>query len=905
MLRSARPSGVGPVVVGVGASAGGLEALEALFGKVTRECPLSFVVVQHLDPTRKGLLVELLRRATTLPVEEIADGDEVKAGHVHVIPPNRDLKIEGGILRLEEPLEPRGSRMAVDHFLRSLAADRGARSMGVILSGMGSDGVLGLRAIKEAAGACFVQDPTTAKCESMPRSAIEAGLADIVAAPGRLVSEIESYLGRMHGRVLGDVDAPETSERGQLDKALALLRARTGHDFSQYKKSTLYRRIERRLCLHQLKGIAEYVGFLRSNPGELDLLFKELLIGVTSFFRDPAVWDRLKNKVLPGLMASRPKGAVLRGWSAGCSTGEESYSLAMLFREAAEDRRPLAGQSLQLFATDIDRDAIEKARGGVYPANIVPDVGEVRLRRFFTRDEHSFRVSKDIRSMVVFAQQNLILDPPFTKLDIIVCRNLLIYLEPELQQMVIALFHYALKPGGILVLGSAETVGHSLGLFAALPGNHRIYRRVETGMHHGNPGVQPIMTTNRPVPIAVDAAATKASFAGSGFQSGVEQLLIHRLAPPAVVSNAKGDIVYVGGRTGRYLEPAVGKASLNLFAMAREGLGTALATAFAKAVRMQAAVALDGVQFGVSGHEHTVDLLVEVLVDPEPLRGMVLTVFREPGVTPVVRGRGRPVVAKTSGATVLARELDRCRQELTSLREEMQISQEELRSTNEELQSTNEELQSANEELTTSKEEMQSMNEELQTVNHELQAKLDELSRSSDDMKNLLNSTDIATLFLDDHLRVRRYTTQTSSLIKLIPGDTGRSITDIVSHLDYPAFAGDIQEVLRSLVPCARQVSARDGRWFHVRVMPYRTQDNRIDGVVITFVDVTAERRSLDLLEEIRGVSQGTTDGDTAETRRPQQALARIQRLLEGVEMNTETRGRAAGRNDRVAGGRR
>jgi two-component system CheB/CheR fusion protein len=270
-----------------------LEALEALFGKVTRECPLSFVVVQHLDPTRKGLLVELLRRATTLPVEEIADGDEVKAGHVHVIPPNRDLKIEGGILRLEEPLEPRGSRMAVDHFLRSLAADRGARSMGVILSGMGSDGVLGLRAIKEAAGACFVQDPTTAKCESMPRSAIEAGLADIVAAPERLVSEIESYLGRMHGRVLGDVDAPETSERGQLDKVLALLRARTGHDFSQYKKSTLYRRIERRLCLHQLKGIAEYVGFLRSNPGELDLLFKELLIGVTSFFRDPAVWDRL------------------------------------------------------------------------------------------------------------------------------------------------------------------------------------------------------------------------------------------------------------------------------------------------------------------------------------------------------------------------------------------------------------------------------------------------------------------------------------------------------------------------------------------------------------------------------------------------------------------------------------
>lgn len=876
-----------PVVVGVGTSAGGLEALEALLQPVSGDCPLSFVVVQHLDPARKGLLVELLGRATSLPVEEIQDGTRAKPGHVHVIPPNRHLSIENGVFHLEEPAEAHGGRLTVDHFLRSLAEDKGAAAIGIILSGMGSDGVLGLRAIKEEAGTCVVQDPATAKFDGMPRSAIDAGLADIVAAPGDMVSEILAYLQSVHRGEVGDGSAVVAHDRRQLDKVLMLLRARTGHDFGQYKKSTLHRRIQRRLSLHKLKGIHEYVRFLRGNPGELDLLFKELLIGVTSFFRDAAVWARLKNKVLPALQASRPRGSVLRGWSAGCSTGEEAYSLAMVFREVAGDRRTTSAQTLQLFATDIDREAIETARSGVYPSNISADVSEARLRRFFTQEDRSYRVSKEVRSTVVFAQQNLVLDPPFTKLDIILCRNLLIYLEPELQRMVIGLFHYALKPGGILVLGGAETVGAADGMFAAVAGNCRIYRRLESGLRDGTGGLPPIATSHRPPPVAMEMVQGQAPFAGAHFQAGVEQLLIHRLAPPAILSNAKGDILYVGGKTGRYLEPAVGKATLNLFAMAREGLGSALATAFAKASRTKAAVALDGVHFGPDGHEHRVDLVVEILGEPDALRGMVLTVFREPGPGSIGRIKHWPARAKSSGAAALSRELERCRQELNSLREEMQISQEELRSTNEELQSTNEELQSANEELTTSKEEMQSMNEELQTVNHELQAKLDELSRTSDDMKNLLNSTGIATLFLDDQLRVRRYTTQTSNLINLIPGDAGRSITDIVSNLDYPGFASDIHNVLQSLMQVERQVPSRDGRWFNVRVMPYRTLDNRIDGVVITFLDVTAPRRGQERLREIFNLLQLSPDGRrdvVVQGEPPQKILEKVaQALLRGV----------------------
>ena len=466
-------------VVGIGASAGGLEALGQFLGQVPPACGLAFVVVQHLDPTHKGVLAELLQRASALPVTEIQDRMAVEPDHVYVIPPNRDLSILHGVLHLLEPAAPRGLRLPIDHFFRSLAADQQQHGIGVILSGMGSDGTLGLRAIKEQAGAVFVQTPATAKFDGMPRSAVDAGLADVIAPAEELAGRIIAYL--QHVPLLAAHADGELALQDQsgLEKLVLTLRAQTGHDFSLYKKRTLYRRIERRMGLHKLSRIADYVRYLRENTQEATLLFKELLIGVTSFFRDPAVWQQLRTEVMPALLAARPDGGMLRAWVPACSTGEEAYSLAMVFREALEQAPRGVRHTLQVFATDLERDAIDKARAGAYPANIAADVSEERLRRFFTQDERGYKVNQEIREMVVFAEQNVVMDPPFTKLDLLSCRNLLIYLDAELQKKLLPLFHYSLNPGGILVLGSSETIGAASDLFAGLPGKTRLYRRRE------------------------------------------------------------------------------------------------------------------------------------------------------------------------------------------------------------------------------------------------------------------------------------------------------------------------------------------------------------------------------------------------------------------------------------------
>ena len=467
-------------LVGLGASAGGLEALEQFLGHVPKGCGLGFVVVQHLDPTHKGILVELLQRSTSMPVLQIKDRMKTAPNHVYVIPPNRDLSILHGVLHLLEPAAPRGLRLPIDFFFRSLAADQQEQSIGVILSGMGSDGTLGLRAIKEKAGAVFVQTPASAKFDSMPRMAIDAGLADVIAPAEELPGKIIDYLKHIPLLVRPDHDLAE-KDQSALEKVVILLRAQTGHDFSLYKKSTIYRRIERRMRLHQITRIADYVRYLRENSQESELLFKELLIGVTSFFRDPAVWEQLKDKVIPEILTTRPQGGTLRAWSAGCSTGEEAYSLAIVFKEALERVKPSKNLSLQIFATDLDKDAIDKARAGVYPANISADVSEERLRRFFVKKDHGdYSVKKEIREMVIFAPQNLVMHPPFTKLDFVTCRNLLIYLDTELQRKIIPLFHYSLNSGGILLLGSAETIGTATDLFTPLAGKSRLYRRLDT-----------------------------------------------------------------------------------------------------------------------------------------------------------------------------------------------------------------------------------------------------------------------------------------------------------------------------------------------------------------------------------------------------------------------------------------
>ncbi len=843
-------------IVGIGASAGGLEALELFFKGVPPASGLAYVVVQHLDPNHKDIMVELLQRGTAMPVLQVTDRLRVQRDHVYVIPPNCDLSILHGVLHLLEPAAPRGLRLPIDFFLRSLAADQQANSIGVILSGMGSDGTLGLRAIKEMAGAVFVQEPATAKFDAMPRSAIVAGLADVVAPAQELAARIVAYLRHVPLLAVPPELTVTDTDQSALDKVVLILRAQSGHDFSLYKKSTIYRRIERRMGLHQLARIADYVRYLRDNPQEAQLLFKELLIGVTSFFRDPAVWSQIESEVIPALLAIHPNGGTLRAWTAACSTGEEAYSLAIAFREALERIKPSAHFALQIFATDLDSDAIDKARAGVYPANIAADVPEARLRRYFVQTDGGYRVCKEIREMVIFAPQNLVMDPPFTKLDLLTCRNLLIYLEADLQKKLLPLFHYSLKPGGILVLGSAETVGAATDLFSSWPGKTRIYQRKETASR-AEAIIFPASGALRTRVGGYDTplALAPLQLGGPNLQVLTDTLLLQRFAPAAVLTTDKGDIVYISGKTGKYLEPAAGKANMNIFAMAREGLAGALNEVFARVVREGGSHTLRELKVGGNGSDTLVNVELQSLQEPAQLSGMVLIVFTAlpPAATVKPARKGAVAGAQTERVNALALEVQQSREELQSAREEMQTSQEELKSTNEELQSTNEELQSTNEELTTSKEEMQSMNEELQTVNHELSAKVDELSQASDDMKNLLNSTDIATLFLDEQMRIRRFTTRVTGIIKLIPGDAGRPITDLVSTLDYPALADDAYEVLRSLVFREVQVGARDGRWFTVRIMPYRTQDNRIDGVVITFVDISAAKtleRALRLSDE-------------------------------------------------------
>ncbi len=831
-------------VVGIGASAGGLLALEQFLSHVPPHSGMAFVIVQHLDPNRHGMLVELLQRQSVMPVVEAKDQMPIEPDHVYVIAPGRDLAVLQGVLHLLAPPEPRGLRLPIDFLFKSLADDRQQNSIGVVLSGMGSDGTVGLRAIRAAAGACFVQTPADAQHDSMPRSAIDEGVADVVAPASELPGKILAYVTRRHLGAQVDTEA-EPKDAGYLDKVIVVLRAQTGHDFSSYKKNTIARRIERRMGLHQLSRMGDYLRYLRENPQESELLFNELLIGVTSFFRDPAVWVQLKAEVFPALLASHPDGAVLRAWTAGCSTGEEAYSLAITFAEVLAECSPSQRFSLQIFASDLDRSAINTARAGVYSRGIAAQVSEARLKRFFLEDPGGYRVCNEIREMVIFAEQNIIADPPFSKIDLITCRNLLIYLESELQGKLIQLFDYSLNPGGFLLLGIAESIGTASSLFAPLPGAMRIFRRLDVSARALPLDLPAALARSHSKVSEVASLAPKELPQGFNLQGLVEKLVLQRYAPAAVLVTAQGALLYFSGKTGKYLEPAMGQPTLSLFAMAREGLDQVLSEAFHRAVREKVTVTLKKVKITGDGASQYVDLVVQPLEEPAALRGLVLIVFNDVPSPPRRKLRSGVDALGADGIRVdaLLQELQQSREEARSTREEMQTAQEELKSTNEELQSTNEELQSTNEELTTSKEEMQSMNEELQTVNHELQAKVAELSLASNDMKNLLESTEIATLFLDDALKVRRFTAHVTQIIKLIPGDVGRPIGDVANALNYPDMDADACEVLRTLVFRERNVPTLDGRWFRVRIMPYRTQTNRIDGLVITFSDITISKK--------------------------------------------------------------
>lgn len=818
-------------IVGIGCSAGGLDALEKLLSHIPAGSGMAYVIVQHLDPVHVSALPELLQRVTAMPVVEAKNRMTVEPNCVYIIPPNKDLSLLRGELHLFAPVAPRGLRLPIDFFLRTLAEDQGEMAVGIILSGMGSDGVFGLRAIKDKTGLTLAQDPASAQSDSMPHSAIEAGLADIVASPEAMPALIADYFKLPAGLPQAALPA-KANTQSALDKILILLRDRSGNDFSLYKNTTLYRRIERRMALHQIAGIGDYVPYLRENPQELDLLFKELLIGVTHFFRDPHVWELLRDETFRALMAQYPNGRNLRAWVPACSSGEEAYSLAMVFKEALEQVKPEAHYTLQVYATDLDSDAIDKARKGVYPPNIAADVSVERLARHFSREGEGFRVRKDIREMVVFAPQNIISDPPFTRLDFLSCRNLLIYFNPQLQKKLLPLFHYGLNRGGMLLLGSAESITGFDHLFKLMNSKARLFQRSEVPI--------PLSEVEFPSGLSTSVTLTAASSPAERSENVghlTDQLIQQNFAPAAVLVNSEGDILYISGRTGKYLEPAAGKVNINLHAMAREGLREALSGVIGRALRESKPIYLKGLRVGVNGATQVVDVTVQAIDKPEPLRGRVLVVFKDVASRNAARRSRKGAGMESHDALVL--ELEQARESLQVAHEETQTTVEELKSSNEELQSTNEELQSTNEELTTSKEELQSLNEELQTVNAELQSRVDDLTWVRNDMTNLLNSTEIATVFLDNDMKLRRFTTDATKLFKLIPGDVGRPLSHVVTDLDYPQLKDDAERVLRTLAFQEKQVTTHDGRWCRVRIMPYRTQDNVIDGVVITFIDIT------------------------------------------------------------------
>ncbi len=841
-----RRSTTRPIVVGVGASAGGLEAFKRFFRNMPADSGLAFVLVQHLDPTHESLTAELIARCTAMPAVQVERDTAVAGDHIYVIPPNRYLRIENGILRLSTPPEPRGMRMAIDVFLRSLTADQQEKAIGIVLSGTGTDGTLGLKEIKAFGGMAMVQDPKTAEYDGMPRSAITIGGVDYVLSPEKMPEALLQYL--RHPYVKGAVQPRPTEHRAdELNSILALLWTRVKFDFSPYRKGTLVRRIERRMSLAHVERMADYLRQLRSDAAEVTALFKDLLIGVTSFFREPKAWQLLEQQVLPPFVAAKTPGSPLRVWVAACATGEEAYSLAMLLIEQLHAAQKTL--DIQIFATDVDTDALEFARAGVYPESIAADVPPHCLRRFFTQGDHSYRVSKELREAVTFAEQNLIADPPFSRIDLISCRNLLIYLEPPIQKKIVSLLHFALADGGYLFLGSAETMGQQEDLFETVSKKWRVYRRVGPTRHDKVqfpvvPAPDVDRRRERPqIPTSPDLGRL-ANFA--------QQLLLERYAPASVVINRKYEILYFCGRTEDYLTQPPGLPTHDLVATAREGLQTTLRGAVHRALRENQPLTINA-----RVKRHNVFQRVQATIEPlkvaNEMEGLLLVSFRdEPEETAAAPAATQPPSPHAglddSLVPQLEYELKTTREDLQTSIEELETSNEELKSANEEVMSINEELQSTNEELETSKEELQSLNEELTTVNNQLESKVAELEAMNNDLENLLASTNVPTIFLDTQLCIRRFTPPTATrLFKLIPSDVGRPLGDIVQRFTDRELLPDAATVLEKFVPIQKEIQADDGRWYIRQVLPYRTQDNRIEGVVLTFSDVAA-----DAIEEAR-----------------------------------------------------
>ncbi|MGE0100580.1 MAG: CheR family methyltransferase [Hydrogenophaga sp.] len=857
-------------VVGLGASAGGLAALEAFFRSVPTDAApgMAFVVVQHLAPDHPSILSQIIQRCTSMQAFEIQHGMPVLANCIYVIPPDRGLLYVEGRLMLQELTPMPGGPRTIDTFFSSLARHLNDRAVGIVLSGSGSDGAMGLRAIKEAGGLVIVQTPASAQFRGMPQSAMETGVVDLELSPDEmpvhLMNLTDSRPGKRGtppvGRSSWSVDA--------YAEVMDLLRSQTGHDFSQYKLGTMRRRIERRTSVQQLESLSAYADYLRRTPGEVRNLYFELPIGVTAFFRDPEAFQVLELDVLPSLLATKDPSSELRIWSLGCSSGEEPYSIGMLVTEAMERQKKQL--KVQIFATDLNSRAISVARAGVYPASIGQELSPSRLSRFFTLEpgDGTYRVVKCLRDMMVFSEHDVIRDPPFSRLDLIVCRNLLIYFEGDLQKRLIPLFHYALKPGGVLFLGSSESVGENGELFSVLDRRAKLFQRREVSKL-----TRPSYTTTllpKPPPDAPPNRGPEQRQLPmkTSLRDMAEQALL-RMTPASALVNAQGDIRYLHGRTGQFLEPAPGEAGVNnILRMAREGLRPALDNALREAAMDRGSSYAPRVQVRTNGHFASVNLSVRhvastggdasgealyLVVFEESVGAQLIDVAAQPGSSGVQSDD-----APEGGGEVqeLQRALRLRDEHIKSLSDALERSSEELRSSNEEMQAVNEELQSTNEELETSKEELQAVNEELTTVNTELQIKVADLSRANNDMNNLLAGTGIGTLFVDHDLRILRFTPATSTIINLIPGDVGRPIGHIASNLvGYGSLVDDVMKVLSTLENFELDVQTSQGRWYTMHIRPYRTLDYVIEGAVITFVDITEVRAAQEALRKAAGLS--------------------------------------------------
>lgn len=837
-------------VVALGSSAGGLEALERFFRNMPPDTGIAFVVITHLDPDREDMLPEVLQRFTNMKVLEIADGAPLRPNTIYVIPPNTDVSLVQGKLLLLKPTEERAVRRPIDHFFESLAKDQRNNAICVVLSGMGADGSTGLKMVMENFGMVMVQDPDTAEFDSMPNAAIATEFVDFILPPEEMPGHILNYINHpllKKPRILNAQAKPAHA----MDKVYSLIRAQTGHDFSLYKRNTVYRRIERRMQSHNIIDFNKYVRFLQENPGEVEMLFKELLIGVTKFFRDHEAFDLLRDVYLPPMIVKKPEGSVIRVWVAGCSTGEEAYSIAMVLFDVLDKMENGNAYKLQIFATDIDRNAIDRARQGIYPENIVSDVSSERLRRYFNKVDNMYQIKKEVRESVVFALHNLAKDSPFTKLDLLCCRNLLIYFSAELQKKLVPVFHYSLNPNGLLFLGSSETISGYNDLFHQLDTKWKISQRSESLYSFPRITDFPFSYARQEMPRNNPLENNK-NTRDLTIPAVVQKALLDEFAPPSVIINQKGDIFYINGRTGKYLEPAAGQASLNIFDMAREGLGYELNNSIYKAGSLQKPVIAEPVIVRNESGEQRIKLTVKPLKEPDNLKGLLLVVFEDLEMEkPELKKGSKRSAKENTQVAELEKELDFTRQRLQSTIEEMHSSLEELKSTNEELQSANEELQSTNEEAMTNKEEMQSLNEELMTINSQFQSKAEELVQSNNDMKNLLDSTEIATIFLDNLLNVKSFTPQATQLFNLIRSDIGRPISHISSRLRYEQLISDVNLVLQKLVTKETDVPTTDGEfWYTVRILPYRTSDNFIDGAVITVTNITKFKRMEQELEE-------------------------------------------------------